>query len=68
MYQKNERKVANRIVSVSQPHVRPIVRGKDGSPTEFGAKILLSLSDGFSFVDRLSWEAHNEAGDLIPQV
>lgn len=68
MYRKNERKVANRIVSVSQPHVRPIVRGKAGTPTEFGAKISLSLSDGFSFVDRLSWDAYNEAGDLQFQV
>lgn len=68
MYQKNERKVANRIVSVSQPHVRPIVRGKAGSPTEFGAKISLSLCNGFGFVDSLSWEAYNEAGDLISQV
>ena len=30
---------ADRIVSVSQPFVRPIVRGKAGRPAEFGAKL-----------------------------
>ncbi len=39
MYQKKERRCDDRIVSVSQPHVRPIVRGKAGKSTEFGVKI-----------------------------
>jgi hypothetical protein len=68
MFERNERKVENRIVSVTQPHIRPIVRGKAGTPVEFGAKVSISLSDGFSFIDRLSWDSFNEAGDLISQV
>ncbi len=68
MYRKNERRVPNRIVSISQPHVRPIVRGKAGKPVEFGAKISLSLCDGFSFIDHLSWNSYNESKDLIPQI
>lgn len=68
MYSNNSRKVADRIVSVSQPHVRPIVRGKAGKSVEFGAKISLSLSDGFSFIDNLSWDSFNESTDLIPQI
>ena len=68
MYQKKERRVDNRIVSISQSHVRPIVRGKAGKNVEFGAKISLSLSDGFSFIDHLSWNSFNEAKDLIPQI
>ena len=63
-----ENRVDARIVSISQPHVRPIVRGKAGKNVEFGAKISLSLSDGFSFVDHLSWNSFNESKDLIPQV
>ena len=39
MYNNNVHQVANRIVSISQPYVRPIVRGKAGKLTEFGAKL-----------------------------
>jgi len=68
MYQHKVNRVDDRIVSISQPHVRPIVRGKAGKNVEFGAKISLSLSDGFSFIDHLSWDSFNESKDLIPQI
>ena len=35
--------VDNRIVSISQPYISPIVRGKAKSPVEFGAKLDLSF-------------------------
>ena len=44
------------------------VRAKAKSPVEFGAKLSVSLVDGYSFVDTLSWDAFNESGDLIDQV
>ena len=68
MYTHRCHRIANRIVSISQPHVRPIVRGKAGTPVEFGAKISVSLVDGVSFVDRISWEAYNESMDLVQQI
>ena len=68
MYSHHCQRIANRLVSLSQPHVRPIVRGKAGTPVEFGAKISVSLVDGVSFVDRISWEAYNESLDLVPQL
>jgi hypothetical protein len=68
LYDHGETRIADRIVSISQPHVRPIKRGKAGAPTEFGAKISVSLIDGFSFVDRISWDAYNESADLIEQI
>jgi IS5 family transposase len=68
MHRNKVRSVPDRIVSISQPYIRPIVRGKAGKSVEFGAKISLSLSDGFSFVDRLSWDSFNESKDLIPQI
>lgn len=68
MYDHHEHRIDDRIVSVSQPHVRPIKRGKAGAATEFGAKISVSLIEGFSFVDRISWDAYNESGDLIGQI
>jgi len=45
MYETNTRRVDDRIVSISQPHVRPIKRGKAGRDTEFGAKLSLSVID-----------------------
>ena len=68
MYQNRCHSIEDRIVSLYQPHVRPIVRGKVKNPVEFGAKISISLVDGFSFVDVLSWDAYNESGDLKDQI
>jgi len=68
MYKNHLHKTADRIVSISQPHIRPIVRGKAKSNVEFGAKVSLSLIDGFSFVDRISWDSYNESGDLVEQI
>jgi len=68
MYENRTHKMADRIVSISQPHIRPIVRGKAKSNVEFGAKVSLSLIEGFGFVDRISWDNYNESGDLIEQI
>ena len=68
MHENNARRIDDRIVSISQPHVRPIKRGKAGSDTEFGAKLSISLIDGVSFVDRISWNNYNEGLDLIGQI
>lgn len=69
LHETKSRSISDRIVSVSQPHVRPIVRGKMKASTEFGAKISASVcSDGFVTLDRLSWDAYNESGDLMNQV
>jgi transposase, IS5 family len=68
MYETKEHRIDHRIVSLSQPHVRPIVRGKAGTPVEFGAKIAASCADGYVFLDRLSWDNFNESGDLPQQV
>lgn len=59
---------ANRIVSIFQPHVRPIVRGKAKARTEFGAKIGVSVVEGYTFIDHHSWDAYNESSDLSLQI
>ena len=46
MYDNRTHSVPHRIVSVSQPFVRPIVRGKAGKPVEFGAKLDSGKSAG----------------------
>ena len=61
MYDLRRHRVPNRVVSVSQPHVRPIVRGKRSAKVEFGAKIALSLEDGYARIEKLSWDAFNES-------
>jgi transposase, IS5 family len=68
MYENNTHSIEGRIVSISQPHIRPIVRGKVSAPVEFGAKISVSVVDGWVFLDRLSWEPYHEAKDLKGQV
>ncbi len=52
--------VEDRIVNIHQPHVRPIVRGKEGKKVEFGSKMQLALINGFSFIDKLDWNNFNE--------
>ena len=68
MYENHTHSIDERIVSIYQPHVRPIVRGKVKSPVEFGAKVSISLVRGFSFVERIDWDAYNESCDLIEQI
>jgi transposase, IS5 family len=68
MYEHNENRIDDRIVSLTEPHVRPIVRGKAGTPVEFGAKLSASCVNGYVFLDRISWNNFNESGDLKNQV
>jgi transposase, IS5 family len=67
MYENNENRIDDRIVSLTQPHIRPIVRGKAGTPVEFGAKLSVSYHNEYVFLDRLSWDNFNESGDLKSQ-
>lgn len=68
MYREKENSCKDRIVSLHQPHVRPIVRGKQKTNVEFGSKLGLSLDNGYARIDHLSWDAYNEKSDLKIQV
>ncbi len=68
MYENNQRSIAERIVSIEQPYIRPMVRGKAGKEVEFGAKISISYLDEYVFLDYLSWENFNESTYLKEQV
>jgi transposase, IS5 family len=63
LYGTNE-KVIHRIVSISKPYIRPIVRGKEIKPVEFGAKVHKVQISGISFIEHLSYEAFNEGTRL----
>jgi IS5 family transposase len=69
MFDSRTRRCDDRIVSIHQPHVRPIVRGKQNKAVEFGAKLGVSLSgDGIACIDKVSWNAYHEGHDLPAQV
>ncbi|MGR9117584.1 MAG: IS5 family transposase [Gammaproteobacteria bacterium] len=69
MYRTQTHRCEHRIVSISQPYVRPMVRGKQDKPVEFGAKLSVSLTgEGLAHVDHLRWDAFHEGLDLATQV
>jgi len=65
MWSERKHQIEDRIVSIHQPHVRPIVRGKAKARVEFGAKIAVSMTKGYAFMDRMSWDNFNESTTLI---
>lgn len=56
--------VPNRIISLHKPYVRPIIRGKEIKPVEFGAKVNMLVVDGISFIEHLSYDNFNEGTRL----
>jgi IS5 family transposase len=60
-YGKSDQKIQDRIVSLNKPYIRPIVRGKEIKPVEFGAKVNKLQVDGISFIEHLSFDAFNES-------
>jgi hypothetical protein len=64
LYENPESKVKNRIVSLHKPYLRPIKRGKEGKPTEFGAKVHIIQVDGLCIIEEFSWNAFHEGNRL----
>ncbi len=62
MHTNKTHSVTHRIVSIEQPYLRPIVRGKTKAPVEFGAKFDLSVDEkGYGRIEKISFEAYNES-------
>jgi hypothetical protein len=68
MYQNVRIRISDRLVSISQPHVRPLVRGKVEAKMEFGMKLSISVVDGKSIPERMIWNNYNEGCDLIRDI
>ena len=68
LYENKKKSIDDRIVSLHQPHVRPIVRGKAGKTVEFGAKLSASYFEGYVFLDHISWDNFNESTYLKSQI
>lgn len=66
MYRNNTHSVERRIISLSQPFVRPIKRGKakPRNGTEFGPKVDVSIIDGVVGIERFSFDNFNENQDF----
>jgi len=67
-YENPGEPIPNRIVSVRQPHVRPIVRGKARGEVEFGQKLSLSIVDGYTFIEDQRWDNFAEGNTLMASV
>ena len=68
MHREKNHQTEDRIVSLSQPWVRPSVRGKATAPVEFGAKVEMSIVNGYLRIEDLRWDAYNESTTLIKSV
>ena len=55
-----DKKPQDRIVSIHKDYLRPIVRGKEIKPVEFGAKVNKFQVDGISFIEHLSFDPFHE--------
>lgn len=64
MYNDKKHAIEDRIVSISQPHIRPIIRGKAGVPVEFGAKVMVGLVGGYAFLMKADWNNYAEGSCL----
>ena len=60
--------VPDRIVSIFKSYVRPIVRGKEVNPVEFGAKVNMIQFDGINFIDHISFDPFNEGTRFIDSI
>ena len=68
MHKNRINRVENRIVSLHEPFIRPIVRGKAKAPTEFGPKVEISMENGFTRIERYSYDAFNESTGFIASI
>lgn len=68
MYDQRINSITSRIVSFHKPYIRPIVRNKSGKKVEFGAKVQLSLVDGYLFADYINFENFHEGTQLANSI
>lgn len=69
VYDNKVHSVKDRIVSISQPYIRPIVRGKAKSSVKFGAKLGMRIDEkGLARSEKLSFDTYNVCDVLIDAV
>jgi IS5 family transposase len=68
MYEEGSKRVEDRIVSLYQPWVRPIVWGKARVAVKFESKIAVFLVNGYFRIERQSWDNFHEGKTLQESV
>ena len=69
MFDNKTHTVENRIVSLSQPYIRPIVRGKAKTPVEFGAKYDVSIDEnGHARLEKINFDPYNESTIFVDAI
>ena len=68
MFRDKTHQIEDRIVSLHMPFIRPIVRGKTNAPVEFGAKLAISIVNGYAYMEHLSFDNFNEGTTLIESI
>ena len=69
MFDNKTHTVEDRIVSLSQPYIRPIVRGKARTPVEFGAKYDVSIDEnGYARLEKIGFDPYNESTVFIDAI
>lgn len=68
IFETGNNSVPDRIVSISKSYIRPIVRGKEIKPVEFGAKVNMIHVDGINFIEHLIFDAFNEGTRLVKSI
>jgi hypothetical protein len=68
IFETGNNSVPDRIVSISKSYIRPIVRGKETKPVEFGAKVNMIQIDGINFIEYISFDAFNEGTRLVKSI
>ena len=64
-YDNKTHQVSDRIVNLSQPYIRPIVRGKAKSPVKFGAKYDVSVDEkGHARLEKIFFTPYHEGSVL----
>lgn len=63
-YSAPQTKIKNRILSLSKPYVRPIVRGKENRNVEFGMKVHMTQVGGVNMIEHVSFDNFNECKRL----
>lgn len=61
-------KIKDRIVSIHKDYIRPIVRGKEVKPVEFGAKVNKVQIDGISFIEHINFNAFHEGNRFVKTI
>lgn len=69
MYRNKVHIVPNRIISINQPWIHPLVCGKVKAPVEFEVKLDVSINGKrHERLEKVSFNAYNESGCLIGAV